>query len=143
MDNLVNQNQDVQGLIVNNGYFWRVRMKDGQGNHSNYSPTAQFMVVSPTSIENEAIPSEFNLDQNYPNPFNPSTTIRFNLPENVNVKLMVFNSLGEQVSQLINGQMEAGTYSIKFDANTLPSGIYFYRIEAGSFTAIRKMILMK
>lgn len=143
MENLVNQNHDVQGLTVNRGYFWRVRMKDGQGNYSNYSPTAQFMVVSPTGVENETIPSEFNLDQNYPNPFNPSTTIRFNLPEDVNVKLVVFNSLGEQVSQLINGQMEAGTYSIKFDANTLPTGIYFYRIEAGSFTAIRKMILLK
>ena len=143
MENLVNQNYEVQGLTVNNGYFWRVRMKDGQGNYSNYSSTAQFMVVSPTGVENETIPSEFKLDQNYPNPFNPSTTIRFNLPEDVNVKLIVFNSLGEQVSQLINGQMEAGTHSIKFDANSLPSGIYFYRIEAGSFNAIRKMILLK
>ncbi|GAB1349839.1 hypothetical protein MASR1M107_20530 [Ignavibacteriales bacterium] len=90
-----------------------------------------------------ATPAEFNLGQNYPNPFNPSTTIKFALPADMNVKLDVYNTLGEKVAELVNGQMSAGTYSIAFDASSLPSGIYFYRIEAGSNVAVRKMILMK
>lgn len=143
LDNLSLQNQEVQGLNPNSGYFWRVRMKDAQGNYSYYSPTAQFMVLSPTGVEDEIMPGEFRLDQNYPNPFNPSTTIKFALPTDANVKLTVFNTLGEKISDLLNGQMSAGTHIVEFNAASLPSGIYFYRIETDKFSAIRKMILMK
>jgi len=99
---------------------------------------------STTAIQKDHIPVEFKLAQNYPNPFNPSTTIRVDLPVDMkNVKLSVFNSVGEEVSELVNGSMSAGVHMIEFNAKNLPSGIYFYRIEAGENIHLRKMILMK
>jgi hypothetical protein len=99
-----------------------------------------------TSIDDrsDAIPGEFSLDQNYPNPFNPSTSIRFNLPEAGNVTLSVYNTLGQKVATLVNNQrFVQGTHTVSFDANGLSSGVYLYRVESGSYTATRKMILMK
>ena len=87
--------------------------------------------------------TEYSLLQNYPNPFNPSTKIRVDLPANMNVKLSVFNSFGEEVSELVNGSMSAGVNLIEFNASTLPSGIYFCRVEAGENVKICKMVLMK
>jgi subtilisin-like proprotein convertase family protein len=98
----------------------------------------------------EAIPSagaemvrEYALYQNYPNPFNPATSIRFDLVEAGRVSLKVYNLMGQEVATLVNGEMRAGSHAVTFDASSLPSGIYHYRIEAGSFTAVRKMVLMK
>jgi hypothetical protein len=88
-------------------------------------------------------PGEFGLDQNYPNPFNPSTEIRFALPEDSHVQLKVFNSLGQEVQTLINQMAPAGNHSVKLDAKNLASGVYFYRIQAGGFTAMKKMMLLK
>ena len=88
-------------------------------------------------------PSNFRLDQNYPNPFNPSTKISYNLPEAVNVKLIVYNLLGQEIKILKNKFEDAGVYSIDFDASELNSGLYLYKLEAGSFTQTRKMLLMK
>jgi CotH kinase protein/Lamin Tail Domain/Chitobiase/beta-hexosaminidase C-terminal domain/Secretion system C-terminal sorting domain len=89
------------------------------------------------------IPAEFILEQNYPNPFNPTTEINFALPQNGNVKLVVFNSIGQQVMELINNEMVAGFHKVNFDASRLSSGIYFYSISSGNFTNVKKMILMK
>ncbi len=89
------------------------------------------------------IPTKYSLLQNYPNPFNPSTTIQFALPKTGLVSLKVYNILGEEVATLINREMNAGFQSIVFDASRLSSGIYFYKIKAGNFTAVKKMILMK
>jgi uncharacterized delta-60 repeat protein len=89
------------------------------------------------------IPKELELNQNYPNPFNPATTIKFNLPTDSNVRLNVFNVLGEEVAELINNNMQAGFHSVEFDASGLNSGIYFYKIEAGGFSQVRKMMLLK
>lgn len=89
------------------------------------------------------IPQKFNLEQNYPNPFNPSTTIKFSIPNEEFVSLKVFNSLGEEVAELLNEEKLAGNYSVSFDASQLSSGVYFYKISAGSFTEIKKMILIK
>jgi len=87
---------------------------------------------------------EFALQQNYPNPFNPVTEIRFDLPQSSEVKLVVFNALGQIVSELINNrQMTAGVHSIHFDGKELPSGIYFYRLETNRFTKTRKMVLLR
>jgi probable HAF family extracellular repeat protein len=88
-------------------------------------------------------PSDFVLNQNYPNPFNPLTTISFSIPKEEFVSLKVFNSLGEEVTELVNETKPAGNYSLSYNANSLPSGIYFYKISAGSFSKTRKMILLK
>lgn len=100
--------------------------------------------VSGISEENfQQIPENFSLSQNYPNPFNPSTTIRFELPESDIVTLKIFNILGEEISTLVNTELKAGKHEYQFNANNLSSGIYFYRIQAGSFTETKKMILIR
>jgi hypothetical protein len=89
------------------------------------------------------VPGAYELSQNYPNPFNPSTQITFALPEAQTVRLSIFNSLGQQIATLADGSYQAGEYRVTFDATGLPSGMYFYRAEAGSFSSVRKMVLMK
>ncbi len=91
----------------------------------------------------DMIPGTFELAQNYPNPFNPSTTIRYNLPEAGFVTLKVFNALGEEVALLVNQEQTAGVFEATFDASFLSSGIYFYRMESGTFVDTKKMILVK
>ncbi len=88
-------------------------------------------------------PTEYGLDQNYPNPFNPATTINYQLPEKNHVSLKVYDILGNLVSTLVDQEMEAGYYSVNWDASQLASGIYIYRIISGSFVSTKKMILMK
>ena len=90
-----------------------------------------------------ALPTEFALAQNYPNPFNPETSIDFNVPAETHVKIAVYNSLGEEVSVLVDEDVTAGSYSTSFDARNLPSGTYVYRMTAGTYTATRRMILSK
>jgi len=89
------------------------------------------------------IPKVFALNQNYPNPFNPSTTIRFSLPKSESVTLKVYNILGEEIRTVVNSRLEAGDYTWAFDGSNLASGIYYYRIEAGEFQDVRKMVLIK
>ena len=88
-------------------------------------------------------PLQFALDQNYPNPFNPTTTINFSIAEPSFVKLAVYNLLGEEVKVLKNENMSAGTFNVSFDAATLPSGMYLYKIETAQYSSVRKMMLMK
>lgn len=90
-----------------------------------------------------ALPGAFALEQNYPNPFNPATTIAFDLPTSTHVTLIVYDCLGRQVLTLINGQRPAGHYEEKFSADALGSGIYFYRLTAGNFSAVKKMLVLK
>jgi rhamnogalacturonan endolyase len=89
------------------------------------------------------LPSEYQLYQNYPNPFNPVTNIKYALPENGLVKIKVFNQLGQEVAELVSQQQGAGEYIVGFDASKLASGIYFYRIQSGSYSSTKKMILLK
>lgn len=93
--------------------------------------------------EENASPRTFSIEQNYPNPFNPSTRIVYSIPRASNVTLKVFNVLGQQVKTLVNETQGQGTYTVSFNASSLPSGIYFYSIEAGDFTQVKKMILLK
>ena len=95
------------------------------------------------NVEVSSQPKEYSLSQNYPNPFNPSTTIEYSIPEGGNVKLVVYNSLGEEVAVLENNFEEAGSYKINFDASKLSSGIYYYRLNSGEFSSIKKMIILK
>lgn len=90
-----------------------------------------------------SLPTEYSLAQNYPNPFNPSTTINYELPESGQVTLKIYDLLGKEVATLVNEKMEAGRYSATFNGSALSSGMYFYKITAGSFTAVKKMALIK
>ncbi len=95
------------------------------------------------SAEENTSPERFQLNQNYPNPFNPATVISYQLGVNSQVSLKVYNLLGQEVATLVNSRMSAGVHQVKFDASQLASGVYIYRIEAGSFTQTKKMMLIK
>jgi len=94
-------------------------------------------------IEDEIQPQTFLLEQNYPNPFNPATKIKFNLASNEYTTLKVYDIIGKEIATLINNQMNEGQYEVTFDASNLPSGVYIYTLNAGSFNETRKMILMR
>jgi hypothetical protein len=103
-----------------------------------------FEVVITGSVTDLAVvPITYVLDQNYPNPFNPSTTIRYGLPHKSAVQLTVFNTLGQQVAQLVNVEMEAGYHEMRFDGTGLSSGVYFYRLQAEDFVETRKLLLCR
>jgi hypothetical protein len=89
------------------------------------------------------LPTEFALSQNYPNPFNPATRISFSLPEAADVKLEVFNVLGQNVAVPIDGFLEAGEHSVVWDASEFSSGVYLYRLVSGNHAETRKMLLLK
>jgi|CZKP01.1.fsa_nt_gi hypothetical protein len=114
-------------------YYYRLKQIDNDGSFK-YSSITEISVNTP---------SVFSLNQNYPNPFNPSTIISYSLPIASNVKLIVYNSIGQPVRVLENGFKNAGTYNVSFNASELSSGIYFCKIEAGQFSSIRKMMLVK
>jgi len=101
--------------------------------------------LSPLGIEIKinALPSKFLLNQNYPNPFNPSTAISYRLPTNTLVVLRVFDVLGREVETLVNERQNLGSHSVTFDASNLSSGVYFYRLEAGTYSATKKLLLLK
>ena len=123
--------------LASGNYTYRLKQVDFNGTFE-YSNT----------IEAEVIVKEFSLGQNYPNPFNPSTTINFSLAADSKVSLKIFDVLGQEVATLINGQMAAGSQKVSFNASSLNSGVYFYRIDASGvdgqkFSSTKKMILTK
>jgi hypothetical protein len=89
------------------------------------------------------MPVEFNLDVNYPNPFNPSTTIAYQLPRQSHVTLKVYDVLGREVATLVNGIEEPGNKTVSFNAGNLPSGVYYYRLQAGNYIETKKLVLLK
>lgn len=101
--------------------------------------------VAVTSIEDlgTLTPSEFQLFQNYPNPFNPSTQITYSLRKDTQVRVSVYNLVGQEISRLVDQFQQAGRYDISFRANGLSSGVYIYKIQAGEFSASRKLMLIK
>jgi hypothetical protein len=103
----------------------------------------EIATASATPTMTAATITEYALHQNYPNPFNPATSITFDLVDAGTVSLTVYNSLGQTVATLANGHVEAGRHTVEFNGNDLTSGLYFYRLTASDFTAIRKMVLMK
>jgi hypothetical protein len=96
-----------------------------------------------SKLINSQIPKEYKLEQNYPNPFNPETNISFDLPKTGFVTLKIYDILGKEIVTLVNGMKNAGSYTIDFDASSLTSGVYFYRLESNGFTATKNMILGK
>ncbi len=113
---------------------------DWTANWTNWNPGNY-----PVSVEEElsGIPDEFKLSQNYPNPFNPSTKITYSINKSSDVSIRVFNVLGQEVAQLVNGFRNAGTYDVTFDASELTSGLYLYTLEANGQTVTKKMTLLK
>ena len=97
-----------------------------------------------TGIEDESLlPTNYSLEQNFPNPFNPSTKIKYSIPKSSQVTLKIFNTLGEEMETLVNEEKPVGTYEVNWNAANLPSGVYFYSLQAGDFVQTRKMILLK
>lgn len=90
-----------------------------------------------------AVPTEYTLEQNYPNPFNPATTISYSIPKESQVSLVIYDIMGRQVAELVNGKQSAGSYNIQFDASSVASGTYFYKLTAGEFISVKKMVLLK
>jgi hypothetical protein len=107
----------------------------------------EFMAAntSKTGVASDKVygPASFTLEQNYPNPFNPSTVIRYGIPHRSQVSLMVYNALGQAVSELIAGEEEAGEHEVRFDGSGLASGVYFYRLRAGDFVVTKTLTLLK
>ncbi len=99
--------------------------------------------VTSISTRSPEVPRETSLSQNYPNPFNPSTTIRYGLPNRSHVTLIVFNTLGQQVAQLVNGDMNAGYHEVQFDGRGLSGGVYFCRLRAGDFMETKRLLLLQ
>ncbi len=106
---------------------------------------ANYIKNNPVGVEKtvSGIPTSFQLDQNFPNPFNPTTTIRYSVPSASKVSLKVFDLLGRQVQTLVDETQMPGQYTVTLDARTLSSGVYFYRLNAGSFSQTKKLVLMK
>jgi hypothetical protein len=102
---------------------------------------AQWLLTDVKKVDE--LPQGFSLSQNYPNPFNPTTEIQFAIPAQSNVELKVFNLLGQEVATLVNTSMAPGTYTVDFNASKLASGTYLYRLKAGEFVQVNKMVLMK
>jgi aminopeptidase N len=130
----------------NNEYFqW---ILDRQPTSLVFDPNNDIVLKEASTVvgvipKQSRTPFVFALHQNYPNPFNPVTRIAFDIPKKSNVVLKVYDVLGRLILQPLNGSMEAGRHAIEFDATNLPSGVYYYRIEAGSFTDVKKMVLVK
>ena len=132
---------------VVNGKIYALGGTVGAGNPAihkveEYDPTSDpLYIIDPTSGNKKL--TEFSLFPNYPNPFNPSTTIEFYLPKASEVSLKVFNILGEEVATLVSDRLFDGSYSYKWEASNLSSGVYLYKLEAEGYVDMRKMILMK
>ncbi len=103
------------------------------------------LICSTVGIQNNGngVPSDFSLKQNYPNPFNPVTNIKFSIPKSSFVKITVFDITGREVTKLVNENMNAGSYTVDFNASNLATGVYLYRIDADGFTDVKKMMLIK
>jgi len=128
-------------------FYWHVSASDVGGTSANSSVSSFTTGVALLVGEPNAVPAKFDLSQNYPNPFNPSTKINYSLQQVGVVSLRVYNVLGQEVATLVNGRQEAGIYSVTFNTNngtrSLSSGVYFYRLDAGSFVSTKKLILIK
>ncbi len=150
LERIPSPNQDTIQVTLN---YWgsidiNVISQTINGNNIKFIPYTDSLhanIIIPTSIGfcGDRLPLEFKLHQNHPNPFNPTTKIRFEIPKSTKVKIEVFNLLGQKIKTLFNKQMVAGSHQIKYGAYNLPSGVYLYRIEAGEYQEVKKMVLLR
>jgi len=122
----VNDSSVFAGML--RGGIWRARLSE---------------VTAVRPRINSAMPKFFLLEQNYPNPFNPTTTIRYDIPKLSHVTLVIYDILGRQVEELVNGEKTPGSYQAVFNASNLPSDVYFYRLQAGTYHDTKKLLLLK
>jgi len=132
---------NADGLGITDGDNIVATATDSIGNTSEFS-SLDTVVTDISEIIN-SLPNAYALYQNYPNPFNPTTTIRYSLPSSQHVVLIIYDIRGREVATMVNELQAAGNYKIKFDAIKLSSGLYFYKITAGSFIKVRKMMLIR
>lgn len=130
-DVISNQNKSNNAAIKANTETFNISSKESNNGYTVYK------------ISNNVSPNQYTLEQNYPNPFNPTTKIKFSIPKESNVKLVVYNMLGQTVSTIYDGRLDVGTHYVEFNGSSIPSGIYFYRLEAENFVKIKKMTLVK
>jgi hypothetical protein len=123
----------IDNTIESGSYLYRLKQIDFGGQYE-YSDEIEVEVNGPLT---------FTLEQNYPNPFNPSTNIKYSVPETGKVRLAVYNLIGEEVAVLVDGFSETGFYEVTFDASSLPSGAYFYKLQSGNSVVAKKMLFMK
>ena len=133
--------------VLNNLFFTDNLTGWAVGNSGTILKTTTGGVVGIKPISNE-FPQSFFLSQNYPNPFNPVTKIKFDIPPSkgvreMTVRLIIYNTLGGEITTLVNRQLSPGTYEAEWDASNHPSGVYFYRLTAGKYTEAKKMVLVK
>jgi len=119
--------------VTSGKYKYRLKQIDYDGKFE-YSNVVEVEVSSP---------SEYSIAQNYPNPFNPSTKIKYSVPQSSNVVLKIYDVLGKEVATLVNEEKPVGSYEVEFNPSSLTSGVYFYKLQAGSFVDTKKMLLLK
>lgn len=139
---LTDTSKVATGLLHNERYWWRVRARNASG-WGMFSEKRTLNVVISGVEDMAEIPDRFTLYPNYPNPFNPSTTMRYGIPVKSQVRLTVFNTLGQRVATLVEGEKEAGYHEAGFDASSLSSGVYIVRMQAGEFVESRKLLLLR
>jgi hypothetical protein len=130
-------------LNLNTLYFWRVNAHN-IGGPSNWSSVFVFRsLVTGINQITGVIPDSYKLYENFPNPFNPVTEIRFDIPTSSIVRITIFNSVGKEIHELVNEELNAGEYRAQWNANEVSSGVYFYKLTAGDFQEVKRMILVK
>ena len=133
-------------ILVDNGNGQSIDMSTVNTYAFTYSSPHSFSINGTTTkvgMDGASLPTVYALMQNYPNPFNPSTKISYQLPVKTLVTLKVYDIIGREVAALVNEQQNAGIYDVTFDGSRLASGVYFYRIQAGTFTQTKKFVLLK
>ena len=128
--------ENIGGIVIANGV-------NDNGIKDIATGILSYGLIADIKKEFASIPNDYILTQNYPNPFNPSTQITFTLPKAETVKLQVYNTLGQIVGNLVEDKLQAGSHEVEFNARHLPSGVYFYRLQAGEWMDVKKMILLK
>ncbi|MCC6637683.1 MAG: T9SS type A sorting domain-containing protein, partial [Ignavibacteriaceae bacterium] len=138
-------NDNEAGVGSNHTFGWQINYVSATAVDTFGRITVANLINVVTGVKeiDNNIPNNYNMSQNYPNPFNPSTSIQFSIPEAGMVRMVVYNAIGQEVAVLLDGEKAAGNYEVSFDAAKLPSGIYLYTIQSGSFTQTRKMMLLK
>ena len=134
ISNLADTSYTLDSLNYNSKYFWRLKTKTSLGNE---------YVSEIWNFTTAGLPKEFTLYQNYPNPFNPITKIKYDLPNQAHVTLKIYDILGREVTTLVNDSKPAGRYEVEFNGIKFASGIYLYKLQAGNYTSVKKMILVK